>query len=48
MKDFRNLVALYEHEIARLKAREQDLLETNNRYLQRARDAEAKLKEARS
>jgi len=42
---FRPAIDLLEAEIARLKTREQDLLETNNRYLQRARDAEAKLKE---
>ena len=33
-------------EITRLKQRETDLLEANNRYLQRARDAEQKLVEA--
>lgn len=38
-------IELLEKEIKRLDVRVQDLLECNNAYLQRARDAEAKLKE---
>lgn len=38
-------IDLLEKKISEMEIREQDLLLANNRYLQRARDAEAKLKE---
>lgn len=37
---FHEAMRLMEEEIARLKVREADLLETSNRYLERARVAE--------